>query len=492
MESGLKEGANNPLTERAVAALEDAGWNVYVGEEKGVVGGIYLEIERIVWADGTGYHYLGTIDIRGSDINAPEAWVAAARECAAAFDPEEEAAMWLGGDGAPGLRDMLDAFGAFKSSVLSALPQVIEAAVMEPDKAKEREEDRKMEVYVANLGKYNEGELVGGWVSLPRPKAELDAFLRDTVGLELDAYKGFEAAMRGEVVYEEYAIHDFDITGLPGLDTSSIEYASLDALNALAALAGTLNEDDLERVAAMAECDGSLSPLEYANLAAQADEIPFYPYDFFGSERAENWSNAEKLGYTLTEESLAIKMLEEEGMGDFFDFERYGESMSQELMAMDNGYLDCAGEIPDSDRYTLEELKEIAARRMQEPGYFGAGKTDAAQALSEANEEKSHDYMLLDRLRSDCDYYLGAGSGAEKHLWARDVESQIAKMRELWDGLEEKPEWLTPEDIDGYERRMLAVRDGRDFGIDLDADGDAMSAVSQARGGDARREAQER
>ena len=41
-------------------------------------------------------------------------------------------------------------------------------------------------IYVANLGKYNEGELVGGWITLPKPQAELEQFLRDTVGLELD------------------------------------------------------------------------------------------------------------------------------------------------------------------------------------------------------------------------------------------------------------------------------------------------------------------
>lgn len=388
---------------------------------------------------------------------------------------------------------MLDDFGAFKSSVLSTLPQVIEAAVMEPGKAKERGEDRKMEVYVANLGKYNEGELVGGWISLPRPQRELDAFLRDTVGLELDAHKAFEAGMRGESVYEEYAIHDCELPGLPGLDTNAIEYANLGDLNVLAAIIETLDECDLQKVAALAEYGGNLNALEYANLAVQADDIPFYSYDFVGIEHAENWSNEEKMGRTLLEGSTAIRRLEEAGMADFFDYEGYGESMSQELAPLDDGYLDCTQTDVDLNYYTLEEVKEIAAERMQEPGYFDVRKSDAAQTLSE------DDYMLLDRLRSDCDYYLGACAGrgvdmeaAQKHLWAHDVEGQIAKMRELWDGLEEKPEWLTPEGIDGYEKRMLAARDGGRSGIDLDAEGSAMRGMSQTLGGDSRREAQER
>ncbi|MBS6365969.1 MAG: N-6 DNA methylase, partial [Clostridiales bacterium] len=65
-----------------------------------------------------------------------------------------------------------------------------------------------------------------------------------------------------------------------------------------------------------------------------------------------------------------------------------------------------------------------------------------------------NDYMLLSRLKADCDYFLGAGGRAEKHLWAGNVREQIAKMRELYDALPEKPEWLTMEDIDRYAQRM--------------------------------------
>lgn len=64
------------------------------------------------------------------------------------------------------------------------------------------------------------------------------------------------------------------------------------------------------------------------------------------------------------------------------------------------------------------------------------------------------DYRLLSRLKADCDYYLGAGGRAEKHLWAGSAEAQITKMRELYDALPEKPEWLTEQDIDRYESQM--------------------------------------
>ena len=64
-------------------------------------------------------------------------------------------------------------------------------------------------------------------------------------------------------------------------------------------------------------------------------------------------------------------------------------------------------------------------------------------------------YMMLDRLRCDCDYYLNYGGRDPQHsLWAHDEQKQIDKMRELYDLLQIKPEWLTIEQIDEYAARM--------------------------------------
>ena len=64
-------------------------------------------------------------------------------------------------------------------------------------------------------------------------------------------------------------------------------------------------------------------------------------------------------------------------------------------------------------------------------------------------------YMMLDRLKSDCEYYLvNGGRNAKQSLWAQDEQKQIDKMRELYDLLQIKPEWLTREQIDEYAARM--------------------------------------
>ncbi len=89
------------------------------------------------------------------------------------------------------------------------------------------------------------------------------------------------------------------------------------------------------------------------------------------------------------------------------------------------------------------------------------GRYLEAPAVSEPEQKDgtqpfSAEYRLLDRLCADCEYFLGEGQRAEKHLWAGSVEAQIAKMRELYAQLPEKPDWLSPETIDAYARRMAA------------------------------------
>lgn len=80
-------------------------------------------------------------------------------------------------------------------------------------------------------------------------------------------------------------------------------------------------------------------------------------------------------------------------------------------------------------------------------------------------EDDKFNYMLLARLKQDCGYFLGNGNGYEPHLWAGNVEDQIAKMKELYNKVPEKPEWLSLEDIDKYEKDMLAKRDSKDESV---------------------------
>lgn len=68
------------------------------------------------------------------------------------------------------------------------------------------------------------------------------------------------------------------------------------------------------------------------------------------------------------------------------------------------------------------------------------------------------EYQLLGRLQQDCEYYLGNGNRAKKHLWAGDEAEQIAKMKEIYESLPEKPEWISLEKIAEYEAAMLLTQ----------------------------------
>ena len=83
-------------------------------------------------------------------------------------------------------------------------------------------------------------------------------------------------------------------------------------------------------------------------------------------------------------------------------------------------------------------------------------KTEESK-LQENNTNLEYNYMLLDRLKQDCEYFLGNGNGnAEHSLWAKDIDEQIAKMKELYNSFtdDEKPEWITIDDINNYEKEM--------------------------------------
>lgn len=70
-------------------------------------------------------------------------------------------------------------------------------------------------------------------------------------------------------------------------------------------------------------------------------------------------------------------------------------------------------------------------------------------------EGTEYDYMMLSRLQQDNEYFLNAGNGSERNLWAGNVKDQIKEMKKLWKKIKDKPEWITLKDIEKYEKDML-------------------------------------
>lgn len=102
-----------------------------------------------------------------------------------------------------------------------------------------------------------------------------------------------------------------------------------------------------------------------------------------------------------------------------------------------------------TDVFVTSSIKDI----LKDNGYTKVEE----DKLKENNTNLEYKYMLLDRLKQDCKYFLGNGNGnAEHSLWAKDIDEQIEKMKEIYNSFseEEKPDWITLEDIDNFEKRM--------------------------------------
>ncbi|WP_336786922.1 antirestriction protein ArdA [Paenibacillus sp. MMO-177] len=111
----------------------------------------------------------------------------------------------------------------------------------------------EIKIYIANLGKYNEGELVGKWVTLPVSEEELeDVFVEIKLGYrdeDGDYHHGYvEKWERGGVLYdtfyEEMAIHDYEAPS--GIKIN--EYDSISNLNELAERLEAMPSYDKENV----------------------------------------------------------------------------------------------------------------------------------------------------------------------------------------------------------------------------------------------------
>ena len=200
----------------------------------------------------------------------------------------------------------------------------------------------QIRVYVANLGKYNEGKLVGAWLNLPTTNNKIQTFLKEKVELNSQ--------------YEEIAIHDYES------DFNLNENENLYDLNLLAIKLEQITENEKTLAAAYCNANGLKDIQSILNTCEQINEIHYVELE------DNTWENKEeKLGYTILEEinSDLKTTLEQCKIGtrltayDYFDFEKYGRdiSINEGYFATDNIFIFYTSDI-DPKLYTLHELKE--------------------------------------------------------------------------------------------------------------------------------------
>ena len=97
--------------------------------------------------------------------------------------------------------------------------------------------DYPFAAFITNLGKYNEGELVGEWVKFPTTAEEMkEVFKRIGIGQKDDFGQP----------YEEWFITDYDCY-VDGLYSKLGEYENLDELNYLASKLDEMSESEIGR-----------------------------------------------------------------------------------------------------------------------------------------------------------------------------------------------------------------------------------------------------
>lgn len=159
-----------------------------------------------------------------------------------------------------------------------------------------------MRVYIANLGKYNEGYLVGDWFSFPLDYEEI----KERIGL--NAY------------YEEYAIHDTD-----NFPCKVPEYISIDELNRMYEMIEELSEEIIDSLDDFISVYGSLE-----GVVEHKDDIYFYP----------NCNSMEDVAYHFVHE---LNMLGDipPSLENYIDYEAYGRDLEAQCHFIETSYGMC-------------------------------------------------------------------------------------------------------------------------------------------------------
>ena len=188
--------------------------------------------------------------------------------------------------------------------------------------------DGNFEAFVTNLGKYNEGQLVGEWVQFPTTEEEMQkVFERIGIGSK-DEF--------GQV-YEEWFITDYECP-VHGVYDMLGEYESLDKLNYLASRIDEMDKWEQEKFVAIMEagCDEVSDIDDLINVTYNLD-----CYDFIPDIHDES-----DLGYYCVHDAGIYSEKELGPLANYIDYERFGRdiAMDESGKFTDEGYIRNTGD----------------------------------------------------------------------------------------------------------------------------------------------------
>lgn len=115
----------------------------------------------------------------------------------------------------------------------------------------------------------------------------------------------------------------------------------------------------------------------------------------------------------------------------------------------------------DATKYLTESFKSetIYKEDYKHSGYVKNEALDNIKTTVDkifSSGDDGYPYAMLDRMKSDCEYYLGYGNRSSKYLWGEEPKQHIEIMKAIYNRLDPKPEWLTLDKINEYEKNMLS------------------------------------
>lgn len=245
----------------------------------------------------------------------------------------------------------------------------------------------KLSIYITNLGKYNEGELLGEWVELPVSDEELDA-VYDRIQICHDDKEYFDEAGNP---YEEVFITDYECD-VPGIQVG--EYDSIENLNELAEKMDSMDEYDLKIFEAAVE----------AGYVDEGDIDNFDADDYWFLEGVGSDSD---LGYEYIDQLYGgdLGELGKETIERYFDYEALGRDIRIEFNVYD--WIDVDEDDEEEvaricDEYGVDDIEDIDAYK-----YFNASSdyligeewVDQIGSISDAVSDPSNyfDYEAFGR-----------------------------------------------------------------------------------------------
>ena len=214
-------------------------------------------------------------------------------------------------------------------------------------------------VYIMNLGKYNEGNLVGEWLELPASEEEIKETL-DNISIN--------------DLYEEYIIADYE----NNFNFKISEYSNIDELNQVAEYLESLDEYEQQQVNAL--LDGGY--IDYKNLVNE--DIELDNYIFVELDQNTILSDESNLAYSLIDTFYNGDLSQIQDIENYFDYEKFANDL----------YFNFDVIVDGMDKEDIEDLEKLSKEEFA--NWYIEG-LDSIEELGQQTLENYFDYESYGR-----------------------------------------------------------------------------------------------